>query len=249
MPTGGRYFFEPRTKREALRLVYVYTAIAIVVAVAVTYVTNFLTNTPMGPSLIRAVVIPLLLAPWMVWTVARFALRLEKMRRELEGLVHTDPLSGALNRRGVAEYADNAFAQQRATGKFSVIVMDVDRFKSINDQYGHAAGDMVIARIAEITRQVVGDKNCAVGRLGGDELVALLTGRSLAQTTYLAETLRNAIEHRIFTNEDQRLTVTTSIGVAIAFPHDQNAEAVLKRADQSLYAAKGAGRNLVRAAA
>lgn len=127
--------------------------------------------------------------------------------------------------------------------------MDIDRFKSINDGYGHAAGDTVIARIVEIARQIAGNESTAIGRLGGDELVALTVGLSLEETLILAERLRGAIEHMIFIHEDRSIRVTTSIGVAIVEPEDADAEALLKRADQSLYAAKSAGRNRVRAAA
>ncbi|QGM96101.1 GGDEF domain-containing protein [Methylocystis parvus] len=246
---SARHFLQPRNKREAVRLVVIYTTIAIVVAVGITWITNWMTGAPTGLSLIRAVVIPLLLAPWMVWTVANFALQLHEMHGELEKLVRVDPLSGALNRRGLAEFAEKAFAENRKTGRFSVIVLDVDRFKSINDNYGHAAGDLVIARVADITRQMLGCDRCAVGRLGGDELVALLVGKNLEETMSLAEKMRDAIENTILIYDDVCVKITTSIGVSAVSARDRNAEAVLKRADQSLYAAKTAGRNRVRAAA
>ncbi len=249
MLKGAKRLFEPRTKREAIRLVYVFTTIAIAVALAVTVVSSLWAGTPMGPSLIRSVVIPLMLAPWMVWTIARFSLRLEEMRLELERLVREDPLSGALNRRGVTEFADKAFAEQKQKGLFSAIVIDIDRFKAINDNHGHAAGDAVIARVVEIARAIAGCESCAIGRLGGDELVMLIVGKALEETMATAERLRQAVEDTVFMHEDSRLTVTTSIGVAAADPSDKNAEAVLRRADQSLYAAKSAGRNRVRTAA
>jgi hypothetical protein len=113
MRSGANRYFEPRNRREAIGLVIIYTSIAILVALVVTYVTNVLTDSPMWPSMARALVIPLLLAPWMIWTIARFALRLEAMRQMLEELALTDPLSGALNRRGIEEFARDAFAAQR----------------------------------------------------------------------------------------------------------------------------------------
>lgn len=249
MLKGAKRLFEPRTKKEAIRLVFAFTAIAIAVAITVVVVSSLWAGTPMGPSLIRAVVIPLMLAPWMVWTIARFSMRLEEMRLELEKLVRTDPLSGALNRRGVSEFAEKAFAERREKDKFCAIVIDIDRFKTINDNHGHAAGDAVIAQVVEIARQMAGSVNCAIGRLGGDELVVLIVEQSLEETLVMAERLRDAIEHAIFLHEGTRLTVTTSIGVAASDPADKNAEAVLRRADHSLYAAKSAGRNRVRAAA
>jgi len=249
MRIEARRLLNPSNRREAIKLVVIYTIIAIVVAVGITALTNWLTDTPTGLSLIRAVAIPLLLAPWMVWTVADFALRLHETRVELERLARTDPLSGALNRRGLAEFADKAFAELRGAGRFSVIVLDIDRFKSINDNFGHAAGDALIARVAEMVRRIVGCDQCAVGRLGGDELVALIVGKSLEDALMLAERLRDAIENTAFIHDETLLRVTTSIGVSAADPRDKSAEDVLRRADQSLYAAKTAGRNRVRAAA
>lgn len=239
---------EPKTKREARRLVVFYTIISIVVSAAVTYAFAKANGWPVGGALIPAVLIPLLVAPWMTWTVASYALRLHDMSMELERLARTDPLSGALNRRGLADFAGEAFDRRDEFGGFTAIVMDIDRFKSINDGYGHAAGDTVIARIVGITRQIVG-RDGAIGRLGGDELVALVVGLSLEETMIVAERLRQAIEHMIFIHKDRRIMVTASIGVAAAEPDDATFEALLQRADKSLYAAKNAGRNRVRAAA
>lgn len=106
----------------------------------------------------------------------------------------------------------------------------------------------MIVRVAQVARTVIGE-NGAVGRLGGDELAALLTGRTLEETLALAERLRDAVEQLSFDDEGDGLRVTASIGVAAIDPRDPDAEAVLRRADQSLYAAKSAGRNRVRAAA
>ncbi|WP_051134092.1 GGDEF domain-containing protein [Methylocystis sp. ATCC 49242] len=238
---------EPRTRRDALRLVLLYAAISVSVSALVTAAFARMNGWPLGPALIPAIGIPLLVAPWMTWTVASAALRLHEMRQELERLARIDPLSGALNRRGLAEFAARHFAERRESGKFCAIVADVDRFKTINDAFGHAAGDAVIARVADIMRLIVGTRDCAVGRFGGDELGALIVGLSLEETMILAENLRAAIERTIFLHGDRRIPVTTSIGVAAVDVDDATPEAMLNRADQSLYAAKEAGRNRVRA--
>jgi diguanylate cyclase (GGDEF)-like protein len=240
---------KPTTKRDARHLVVLYTVISVVVSAGVTYVFAKAQGWPPGSALIPAVSIPLLVAPWMTWTIASYALQLHDMRLEMERLARIDPLSGALNRRGLAAFGEKAFAECAKGGKFSTIVMDIDRFKSINDSYGHAAGDAVITRIVQILRQLTDSDHCVVGRLGGDELVALLVGHSLEETAMLAERIRATIENMLFIHEERLLRVTTSIGVAAADPADRDAEDVLKRADQSLYAAKSAGRNRVRAAA
>ncbi len=239
---------EPETKRDVARLTAFYTCVSVVVSAMVTLAFARANGMDIRLALLPAIAIPLLVAPWMTWTIASYALRLRDMQKELERLARTDPLSGALNRRGLAEFADRAFAK-RAHRPLSAIVLDIDRFKSVNDRYGHAAGDAVIARAVDILRRIAGSEHCVVGRLGGDELVALIIGLSLEQTMMLAERIRDAIEQTIFIHDERRLRVTTSIGVSAADLCDEDPEAMLKRADESLYAAKSAGRNRVRAAA
>lgn len=248
MLTAFRQWNEPRDRREAWRLVFVYTAISVAVSATATYVFARANGWNVGDALIPAVSIPFLVAPWMTWTIANYAIKLHAMRNEFERLAITDPLSGALNRRGLRDFGDRAFSA-RMRKPLSTIVLDIDRFKSINDSFGHSAGDAVIARAVEVLRQITGSEDCAIGRPGGDELAALIVGRSLEETMILAERLRDALEHAIFFHDDKRLKVTASIGVSVANLDDANVEAMLKRADQSLYAAKSAGRNRVRAAA
>jgi diguanylate cyclase (GGDEF)-like protein len=240
---------EPRTTQEALRFVYVYTALAILFSLTITYSVAVIFQGPMTPMLTAAFIIPILIAPWMTWISAQATLRLHEMRLDLEKLVRTDPLSGALNRRGLTEYVERAFADHRRSGAFTVIVLDIDRFKSINDNYGHAMGDVVITRVVEIMRTIVGEENAAVGRFGGDEFGALIGGVSLEEATARAEYLRATIESMIFSHGDRHVMVTVSIGVSCVEALDTSAEAVISRADECLYRAKAAGRNRVRAAA
>jgi diguanylate cyclase (GGDEF)-like protein len=245
----ARRLVEPRNGWEAARFVSLYTALALVFSVAITYIVARVFGGPMAPMLYAAFIIPFLIAPWMTWISASAMLRMHAMSLELERLARTDPLSGALNRRGLTEFAEKAFAENRARGTFSVIVLDIDHFKSINDNYGHAAGDSVIARVVETMRRIVGVENAAVGRLGGDELGALIAGASLETAMARAEYLRETIESMIFTHGERHIMVTASIGVSAADPADASPEEVISRADESLYRAKAAGRNRVRAAA
>lgn len=242
---------EPQNKREAWRLVIFYTIIAVLASAVLTYFFAREQGWDVGASMVPAISIPCLVAPWMTWTVASYAIRLHELRIKFERLAHTDPLSGALNRRGLREFADRAFSAQPRQA-LSAIILDIDRFKTINDNFGHSAGDTVIAEAAQILRRIMGSDGCAIGRLGGDELAALFIGRSLEEATALAERLRDAVERASFfqeDTEDAELKVTVSIGVSAADPGDLDVEAMLKRADRSLYAAKSAGRNRVRAAA
>jgi diguanylate cyclase (GGDEF)-like protein len=240
---------EPRTKRDALRFVAIYTAFALSFSLTVDYLFILKVGTGQTSMLTAAVVIPLLLAPPMTWFSAKATLRIQEMKLELERLVRIDPLSGALNRRGLEEFAERAFKERQASGTLSALIMDIDCFKAINDTYGHAAGDAIIAQVVRITKEGLGTENVVVGRLGGDELLVYFAGCSLEETMMMAERLRDMIQHMVFVHGDRRIMITTSIGVAATDPLDSNVEPMLKRADQSLYAAKSAGRNRVRAAA
>jgi len=241
-----RSIVEPRTKRDAIRFVVAYTSVAAIFSVSFAILSIHTIGTGPDAFLKAAMIIPLILAPPMSWIGARTMLRYEAMREELARVVCIDPLSGVLNRRGLQQFAERSFA---AGALLSAIIFDVDRFKSINDTYGHAAGDAVIAHLARIIEASGDSENFAVGRLGGDELAAFFSRLSLEETMIRAESMRQAIEDAVLIHDSRRIIVTASIGVASADPQDGDLDPILKRADQALYAAKSAGRNRVRAAA
>ncbi|PPD45147.1 MAG: hypothetical protein CTY15_05020 [Methylocystis sp.] len=241
-----RSIVEPRTRREAIRFVVAYTSVAAIFSVSFAILSIHTIGSGPDAFIRAAIIIPLILAPPMSWIVANTMLRYEAMRQELARVVCIDPLSGVLNRRGLQQFAELGFA---AGARLSAIIFDVDRFKSINDTYGHAAGDAVIAQLARIIAASGNSGNFAVGRLGGDELAAFFTMLSLEETMIRAESMRQAIEDAVLIHDGRRIMVTASIGVAAAEPEDADLNPILKRADQALYAAKSAGRNRVRAAA
>ena len=123
-------------------------------------------------------------------------------------------------------------------------MLDLDNFKSINDNYGHAAGDMVLASVAAILKQSVRDVDF-VARFGGEEFVVVLVETSLDAALEIAERLRSDLEVPHFGVSSQLITVTVSLGVTHSHEDDDGAEAVLARADHALYKAKRAGRNQV----
>jgi diguanylate cyclase (GGDEF)-like protein len=168
-----------------------------------------------------------------------------KNARRLRITALTDELTRLPNRRHLLMVADEQVraAQARGTG-FGVLVMDVDHFKRINDGFGHEAGDVVLRRVAEVFRASLRDGD-HVGRTGGEEFVAVLPGASAAAAAEVAERLRLAVERADFADVDPALSVTVSVGAAVWQPHDATFAATCKRADDSLYRAKEAGRNRV----
>lgn len=163
-------------------------------------------------------------------------------RRDLHLMATTDGLSGLMNRRAFDEVLKQEIqSYDRRREPMAVLLIDLDHFKVINDQFGHAMGDQVIRRVSKLlsanTRS--GDE---VARYGGEEFVMLLRGKRLDQAELIADRLRKQIEAMIGLPESIRVTV--SIGVAMRRPEDSMAS-LLKRSDDALYASKRAGRNRV----
>jgi diguanylate cyclase (GGDEF)-like protein len=153
-----------------------------------------------------------------------------------------DTLTGLPNRRGVARALDEAMKHVRAGGRYAVLLLDVDHFKSINDLLGHQTGDKALAQIGRIIGDNIRGVDVA-GRFGGEEFLVLLRDASRERAMQVAERLRGAIEAGGLAYADGK-PVTVSVGVAYARPVDLTTD-VVERADRALYRAKNAGRNRV----
>jgi diguanylate cyclase (GGDEF)-like protein len=164
-------------------------------------------------------------------------------------LAEHDGLTGVLNRRAAEARLDEAFARSRSSATpLAVFFLDIDHFKSINDRYGHAAGDAVLVAMA---KRVAGQlRACDVlGRWGGEEFVTILAGASVDVVRATAERVRRAVEDDPVHVEGALIPVTASIGVAILEPRTETSARLVQRADEALYRAKGNGRNRVEEAA
>jgi diguanylate cyclase (GGDEF)-like protein len=153
-----------------------------------------------------------------------------------------DTLTGLPNRRGVARALHDAIAHVRGGGRYAVLLLDVDHFKSINDLLGHQTGDRALAQIGRIIAENVRGVDVA-GRFGGEEFLVLLRDAARERALQVAERLRAAIEASGLAYADGK-PVTVSVGVAYARVGDNSAD-VVERADRALYRAKNAGRNRV----
>ncbi|USU03857.1 sensor domain-containing diguanylate cyclase [Sphingomonadaceae bacterium OTU29LAMAA1] len=168
---------------------------------------------------------------------------------ELRMVAQVDFLTGALTRRAFVEQAEREIARAARYHRPSTIVMlDVDHFKSVNDTYGHAAGDQVLHQLAELATLTLRPSD-VFGRLGGEEFALLLPETGGDDAVIAAERLRMAIAANVIRLADgQDLRITASFGVA-ALAADTSVAAWLERADTMLYAAKAGGRNQTRLAA
>jgi diguanylate cyclase (GGDEF)-like protein len=167
---------------------------------------------------------------------------LEHEKDKYQKLSTLDALTKILNRHGIEQFVQSLRA---TSGPASVIVIDLDHFKRINDQRGHYVGDRVLQTVGEILRTQTRNTD-GLGRWGGEEFVLVCPGASLAKAADLAEKLRHKIMETNFIPEDP-LRMTASFGVAVSHA-DQSFEDAFRQADQALYLAKSRGRNCVVAA-
>lgn len=169
-------------------------------------------------------------------------LQLQTLAQALEHRATHDALTGVLNRGAVIELAGRALRD----GSAVMIVLDIDFFKRINDDFGHPAGDAVIQGIVACLRGIVADAGI-IGRVGGEEFTVLLPADTLAEATALAEAMREAISSYVFAAPVDR-GITASFGVSIS-PGGTDFDTAYASADAALYCAKRAGRNRVEVAA
>ena len=156
-----------------------------------------------------------------------------------------DQLTGLLNRRGFTEYAERAFASARRRGtELSVIMTDIDRFKFINDRFGHAAGDVALAHFAALFAEDR-RKEDIVARVGGEEFALLLPGTDLRDAMALADQLCRKVGATPLDLTSVGLPITASFGVAAISRDDTTVDDMIRRADRALYRSKRAGRNQV----
>lgn len=171
---------------------------------------------------------------------------LEVLSRNLQSMAISDPLTGCYNRRHFTEIAGKLVsAAERHRRKVSVLILDIDFFKHINDTYGHPVGDEVLKAVAQACQTLLRQPDFLV-RYGGEEFVAVLPDTEVAEAATVAERLRHAIAGLQVLPGAAQVSVTVSIGIAAYRPGEHSLEKALARADAVLYEVKRAGRNACR---
>jgi diguanylate cyclase (GGDEF)-like protein len=181
----------------------------------------------------------------VIGTTAFLVMCSERIRNQWMEAAATDYLTGLPNRRAITSSGMASFNQARRGGTcLAVAVIDIDHFKQVNDRLGHDIGDLALKHVANtlVTHSRGPD---LVGRQGGEEFVALLLVERAEQALVAAERLRQSVEEKPLEFEGRTITLTISVGVAIYRSDDSNYDAMLRRADRAVYAAKNAGRNQV----
>lgn len=166
------------------------------------------------------------------------------LNSRLEEMSITDPLTGLMNRRALDMRLDQEFERSAREGtELSLLMIDLDYFKSINDRYGHQVGDLVLQELGRVLKEQHRSYDF-IGRFGGEEFVVLLIGAGIEQARGVAEKLRKVVMTSIVVPEFRGRTVTCSIGVSSSLGKKRY-ENMISRADQALYRAKANGRNRV----
>jgi diguanylate cyclase (GGDEF)-like protein/PAS domain S-box-containing protein len=178
----------------------------------------------------------------MLLFVLKDVSELVRANQELEQLARHDALTGLYNRLAANERLREEFLRMKRSGEvYSVIIMDIDHFKRVNDTYGHETGDQVLKRVAQLISEAVRATDF-VARFGGEEFLAVLPGTDLEGAQILAEKLRSAVADTPVPVVGQ---VTLSLGLTLAQSSDANEDTALRIADEALYRAKHQGRNQV----
>ncbi|SDN77898.1 sensor domain-containing diguanylate cyclase [Vreelandella arcis] len=173
----------------------------------------------------------------------------KQLEEQLRAQAMTDPLTGVFNRRYLQSQAAIEMSRGlRHSTPLSLIAIDIDHFKRINDEYGHDTGDEVLKRFTHVMKGLLRQEDLLC-RVGGEEFAILLPNTAIPQAQHIAERIRATVEHTQVSIDHetagQTLRITASFGVTHILPHETTLKAALKRADTGLYEAKEAGRNRI----
>jgi diguanylate cyclase (GGDEF)-like protein len=190
---------------------------------------------------IVAAIVGLLIAPVSSYRVLSLIQQLEDTRQDLENISTHDYLTGIYNRRFMVEQASTILALGlRHRFPVSLIMLDIDHFKRVNDSHGHTTGDNVLVELSAYIRDLIRETDI-FGRYGGEEFVVFMPHTQLEDAVKLADRIRTGVKEKCFSN----LSITLSMGVSVASETTRTLDDLIDTADVALYEAKNAGRDRV----
>lgn len=229
--------------------VVIFTIIAAAASIAVTIIAittlnNHGFNVRFELAIILATLVPLVVAPPIFWFLVSLVLRMYEAEEELRNPASSDSLTGLLSRHAFFSSANNyvslAIRQQTV---FSVMIVDLDHFKLVNDKYGQSAGDAVLKHFANVISSVARGSDIT-GRLGGEEFAMVLPSTSTREAIEFSDRLHHAINNAVLKHNDSIIKYTASVGLTSFEPGASvSIDELLARADLALYQAKREGRN------
>lgn len=221
------------------------TAFAVLSSVAITSLIDHIMHRPLPLSgLIAAITAPLFLAPLCTWAILGLLFKLHGMREEMRALATYDHLTGVYSRRALLEISNQYFeVAKRESKRIAVLYIDIDHFKQINDEYGHANGDVVLRTVAAEIGGAI-RKSDVLGRHGGEEFVITLLDVGEDEALTVAENLRKIVGERTISIGPHVVPTSISIGISISRQGVHTSlDELIKEADHALYASKNGGRN------
>lgn len=181
---------------------------------------------------------------YLLQSISTMMLVIEYLSSKLLSQAEIDPLTQVFNRHAFMTLLSKARSRcERRDLPLSIMMIDLDHFKSINDSWGHQAGDRVLTQFAALAGATLRNED-VMGRMGGEEFCVILTATNLSEAQEIGERLRQACETETVLSEETRIRFTISVGIA-QVKHDETLEAAIRRADQAMYRAKHTGRNRV----
>ena len=227
------------------------TALGIVASSSIALGVNILLHRPSPNfllSMLMSAGIPALISPPVTWLAMRLLLETEAARRVAERMAVTDPLTSTFNRRHFFVVGERRFTQSKhLQQQLAVVLLDVDDFKAVNDQHGHAVGDRVLVDVAQACMACMRESDL-LARYGGEEFVALLPATDWAHALQVAERVRASVANlRIVVDSAAPIRPTVSIGVAVLAAASVSFDSLLAQADVAMYSAKRSGKNRVTA--
>jgi diguanylate cyclase (GGDEF)-like protein len=228
----------------AIVTLIIAAASAVVTAIAVGLLNNSGSSIGFETAILFAICVPIVVTAPIVWYLVGLILRTFENEKEMRRLASYDSLTGLLSRHAFFDNATNYTSLANREGTvFSVMTINLDKFKSINDKYGHPAGDAVLRLFAEVVNSVA-RRSDITGRLGGEEFAMLLPSTSTVEALEFSGRLHHAINKTVLKYNHKIISYTASIGLTSFDPESSDTiDDMLARADLALYQAKRAGRN------
>ena len=235
----------PVAKRRVVRRVVKITLSAVIASVAITAGLGYLVNgsPPDTLGMLIAIIAPALIASVGSYPNIHLSQQLHHVNEQLKSLSETDPLTNTLNRRRFMQVAERELAlAERHCYPTSVVLIDFDDFKQVNDKYGHAAGDTALVQTIGVMQSVIRDTD-VLGRFGGEEFILLLPHTACEGAEHLAQRMLDKVAQTPVQLEDTSLTITISAGSVTCETSRRPLDVLMSRADELLYESKQNGRN------
>lgn len=235
-----------QNRRDMIKTTTLLTLLIMFASLAITLLLHHITDTKIGYlGIVSAIFAPTLIAPVIIYKFLDIIRQLRLAHELLENLSQEDYLTGVYNRRHLEETAAKEFSLgKRHDFPVSILIMDLDHFKQVNDTYGHLVGDQVLVELTQCVYEIIRQTDI-FGRYGGEEFMLFMPHTALEDALMLAERIRQAVADRTFQFDHAKVNVTISLGVASATAQTRTLEDLMLNADLALYRAKEQGRNRV----